>query len=209
MDIFYIGEWLYKAPFKSFIPHVLNLIQMGENHKFFSLVINFVQMFEPRVVQQKKKKSFLLFHSGENFSTFPRMSPPEKVSQGCGVNSQLSLYNRGKGDVDHRLNYVVFLICSYYWISIEIFMVIVDKAATIYGSDTRSSREETSAWSQEWCTCKVFLLNTPLPHFPWCTLFAPQILHDLCFLFPWVLQESCNDMSENQRSLGPFKLNPQ
>ena len=144
MDIFYIGEWLYKAPFKSFIPHVLNLIQMGENHKFFSLVINFVQM-----------------------------------------------------------------ICSYYWISIEIFMVIVDKAATFYGSDTRSSREETSAWSQEWCTCKVFLLNTPLPHFPWCTLFAPQILHDLCFLFPWVLQESCNDMSENRRSLGPFKLNPQ
>lgn len=54
MDIFYIGEWLYKAPFKSFIPHVLNLIQMGENHKFFSLVIKFVQMFEPTVVQQKK-----------------------------------------------------------------------------------------------------------------------------------------------------------
>ena len=63
MDIFYIGEWLYKAPFKSFIPHVLNLIQMGENHKCFSLVINFVQMFEPTVVQQKKKKKFfaLLF----------------------------------------------------------------------------------------------------------------------------------------------------
>ena len=56
MDIFYIGEWLYKAPFKSFIPHVLNLIQMGENHKFLSLVINFVQMFEPTVVQQKKNK---------------------------------------------------------------------------------------------------------------------------------------------------------
>lgn len=107
-------KWLYKAPFKSFIPHVLNLIQMGENHKFFSLVINFVQMFEPTVVHQKKKKSFLLFYSGENFSTFPRMSPPKKVSQGCGVNSQLSLYNRGKGDVDHCLNYVVFLICSYY-----------------------------------------------------------------------------------------------
>ena len=63
---------------------------------------------------KKKKISFLLYYSGENFSTFPRMSLPENVSQGCGVNSQLSLYNRGKGDVDHCLNYVVFLICSYY-----------------------------------------------------------------------------------------------
>lgn len=96
MDIFYIGEWLYKAPFKSFIPDVLTLIQMGENHKFFSLVINFVQMFEPTVVQQKKV-SFLLYYSGENFSTFPRMSPPEKVSQGCGVNSQLSYTIMEKG----------------------------------------------------------------------------------------------------------------
>lgn len=71
MDIFYIGEWLYKAPFKSFIPHVLNLIQMGENHKFFSLVINFVQMFEPTVVQQKKKKVFCSFILEKTFQLFP------------------------------------------------------------------------------------------------------------------------------------------
>lgn len=70
MDIFYIGEWLYKAPFKSFIPHVLNLIQMGENHKFFSLVINFVQMFEPTVVQQKKKKKFFALLFGRKLFNF-------------------------------------------------------------------------------------------------------------------------------------------
>lgn len=107
MDIFYIGEWLYKVPFKSFIPHVLNLIQMGENHQFFSLVIKFVQMFEPTVVQQS------FFYSGENFSSFPRMSPPEKVSQGCGVNSQLSYTIMEKG-TSTIVFYVVFLICSYY-----------------------------------------------------------------------------------------------
>ena len=173
MDIFYIGEWLYKAPFKSFIPDVLTLIQMGENHKFFSLVINFVQMFEPTVVQQKKSKFFALLFWRKLFNFSQDVASWKSIS-GLWGQFTAKLYNHGKGDVDHCLNCVVFLICSCYWISIEIFMVIVDKAATIYGSDTRSSREVTSAWSQEWCTCKVFFAQYATSTFPIMHLICPS-----------------------------------
>ena len=33
------------------------------------------------------------------------------------------------------------------------------------------------------CKGLARIVNTPLAHLPQCTLFAPQILHNLCFSF--------------------------
>ena len=40
-------------------------------------------------------------------------------------------------------------------------------------------------------------LHTSLPHFPYCTLFAPKILHNLCFSFPLSITAVPREIEDN------------
>lgn len=90
------GHLLYrrmvnKDPFKRFIPHVLNLMQMRENHwEVFLIGIKSVQMFEPTVVYQKNKV-FCSFILKEIFQLFPGCRLLKKYLAVGSIHSKVSI----------------------------------------------------------------------------------------------------------------------
>ena len=115
------GHLLYrrmvnKDPFKRFIPHVLNLMQMRGNHwEVFLIGIKSVQMFEPTVVQQRKKKFFALLFWRKLFNFSEDVASWKSIWLWGQFTVKL-VYNHGKRDVDHCLLRCVYLLLLLnYW----------------------------------------------------------------------------------------------